>query len=146
MRIGFAVMVLLVLGLGFGTAACGGDDGSGPTAATNPGSGSLAPVPDGSRQRALAYVTQVDVSAPQGGPVTVRVVGELPTPCHELKWSVGTPDPSRHIAIDVYSEVEADALCSQVTKPFDQVIDVGTVSGGDYEALVNGTAYPFTAG
>jgi hypothetical protein len=146
MRTGFAVLALLVLGLGFGAAACGGDDGSGPPAANNPGSGSIAPVPSGSRQRAIAFVEHVDVAAPPGGPVTVRVVGQLPTPCHELKWSVGTPDPSRHIAIDVFSEVEADALCSQVTKPFDQVIDVGTVGGGDYQAMVNGTAYPFTAG
>jgi hypothetical protein len=142
MRIGFAVLALAVLGLGF-TAACGGDDGR--PATTTGGSGSIAPVPSGARQRAVAFVEHVEVSSPPGGPVTVRVVGQLPTPCHELRWSVGKPDPARHISIDVFSEVEADALCNQVTKPFDEVIDVGTVSGGDYQAMVNGTAYPFTA-
>jgi hypothetical protein len=144
MRPAFAVLAVVVLGVGLGAAACGGDDGARPPAGS-PGTGSIAPVPSGSRQRSTAYVSHVDVSTPPGGPVTLRVTGQLPTPCHELKWAVGAPDPARHITVDVYSEVVADALCSQVTKPFEQVIDVGPVGGGDYQALVNGTAYPFTA-
>jgi hypothetical protein len=70
--------------------------------------------------------------------IALTISGELPTPCHQLRVVVTSPDAENKIAADVYSVVNPDMMCTQVLKPFQEQIELGTFPSGHYSVSVNG--------
>lgn len=145
-----ALAVLLALA---GLTACSEltDEASAPT--TDPAPPPADPVVDDPTtdptagsvvvQRSSVLIDDVDiVLAPPPAEPTLTVKGQLPTPCHRPAWDVvgGAGD---EVDVDVYTLVDAHALCTQVVEPFDVTIPL-TSRAALQRVTVNGRAY--TAG
>lgn len=112
-------------------------DGTPVEPETNP----YAPQPgDSNLIRANVFVQQMDLLIRESYPPQISLVlnGELPTPCHQLRAQVNTPDTDNRINVDVYSVVNPDLVCIQVVEPFEAGIDLGTFPSGHYSVWVNG--------
>lgn len=70
--------------------------------------------------------------------ISLSLGGDLPTPCHELRVEIASPDPENKIRVDAYSLVDSNAICIQVLEPFQEYIDLGTFPTGHYSVWVNG--------
>ena len=70
--------------------------------------------------------------------VSLAFSGELPTPCHQLRAVVSAPDEENKIIADVYSVVDPNMICTQVLKPFEANMDLGTFPTGHYTVWING--------
>ena len=70
--------------------------------------------------------------------ISLKISGDLPTPCHQLRAEVIAPDTDNKIIVDVYSLVDPDQVCIQVIEPFEASIDLGTFPSGHYSVWVNG--------
>ncbi|RPI96711.1 MAG: hypothetical protein EHM40_00770 [Chloroflexi bacterium] len=70
--------------------------------------------------------------------ISLSIGGDLPTPCHELRAEIASPDPENQIRVDVYSVSDPNVACVAVIKPFQEHIDLGTFPGGHYSVWVNG--------
>jgi hypothetical protein len=70
--------------------------------------------------------------------VSLSIGGDLPTPCHQLRVEIAPPDRENKIMVAAYSVVNPDMACTQVIKPFQEYIDLGTFPGGRYWVWVNG--------
>lgn len=68
----------------------------------------------------------------------LKLKGNLPTPCHQLRISVNPPDSQNTINIDIYSVVDPNTICAQVLEPFDVNYPLGSFPTGHYILLVNG--------
>ncbi len=81
------------------------------------------------------------------GQYSVRLSGNLPTPCHQLKSNVQPPDENGQINVNVFSVSSPDSMCIQVLEPFSLTVplefegmDAGALESGEYTVLVNGEA------
>lgn len=140
-----AVMLAILFAV-VGLSACGehADEASAPTTepadpvaggpGADPMAGSVAV------QRSSVLIDDVDiVLAPPPAEPTLTVKGQLPTPCHRPAWDVvGAADDE--IDVDVYTLVDAHALCTQVVEPFDVTIPL-TSRAALQRVTVNGRAY-----
>jgi hypothetical protein len=70
--------------------------------------------------------------------ITLSVSGDLPTPCHELRANIQEPDSENKINVEVYSVIDLNLACTQVLKPFQEDIELGTFPSGHYTVWVNG--------
>lgn len=70
--------------------------------------------------------------------VSLSIGGDLPTPCHQLRVEITSPDQENKIMVEAYSVVNPDMACTQVIKPFQEYIDIGTFPSGHYSVWVNG--------
>lgn len=70
--------------------------------------------------------------------ISLSINGDLPTPCHELRAEIASPDMENKIMVDVYSVVDSNVACTQVLEPFEEFIDLGTFPSGHYSVWVNG--------
>ena len=70
--------------------------------------------------------------------VSLSIRGDLPTPCHELRAKIATPDPGNKIIVDAYSVVDPHVACIQVLEPFQEYIDLGIFPRGHFLVWVNG--------
>lgn len=70
--------------------------------------------------------------------IALNLKGDLPTPCHQLRVGIDAPDSNNRINIDVYSVVNPDMMCTQVIKPFEANVELGTFPSGHYAVFVNG--------
>jgi hypothetical protein len=64
--------------------------------------------------------------------------GSLPTPCHELKVEVSSPDTQNRIWVDVYSVSDPSQVCNQVLEPFEETAELGRFTQGTFSVWVNG--------
>ncbi len=69
---------------------------------------------------------------------TLNLNGSLPTPCHLLRVAVSEPDSENKILLDVYSLTNPDLICTQIIKPFEVNIPLGSFPTGHYTLWVNG--------
>ena len=88
--------------------------------------------------------------------VAVMISGSLPTPCHELKWTVeqGTTtteddwtvaaDGSVHTITVWTTDLPPDVACATVMEPFNEQVELGRFVSGDYTIVVNGERHPIT--
>ena len=100
-----------------------------------------APKPqDAGLDRAEVYLNEASLLIRESYPpqISLAIRGDLPTPCHELRAVLAAPDPDGKIMVDVYSIVDSEVLCTQVLKPFDAQIDLGTFPSGHYSVWVRG--------
>lgn len=107
-----------------------------PTRRPNP----LAPAPgDANLTRGEAFVQESSLLIRESFPpqIALSLKGELPTPCHQLRVQVGTPDSNNRIDIEVYSVVNPEMMCTQVVEPFEEMVELGTFPSGHYSVYVN---------
>ena len=101
----------------------------------------LAPKPgDENLTRGNVFIQEYGLMIRESFPpqVSLAFSGDLPTPCHELRAVVGEPDADNKIIADVYSVVDPDMICTQVLKPFQANMDLGTFPTGHYTVWING--------
>jgi len=70
--------------------------------------------------------------------ISLAISGDLPTPCHELRVDIASPDQENKIIADAYSVVDPNAVCVQVLEPLQEYVDLGTFPSGHYAVWVNG--------
>ena len=68
----------------------------------------------------------------------LRIVGTMPTPCHELHADVQGPDVDGKINVAVYSTVEPGIICIQSIGSFDETFALETYEPTQHVVLVNG--------
>ena len=95
---------------------------------------------DSNPVRGNAYLDSAELLTLESFPLQFTLVlkGNLPTPCHQLRVSVSTPDGNNKILVEVYSLSSPDAICAQVLQPFSQNIPLGSFPSGHYTLWVNG--------
>jgi hypothetical protein len=101
----------------------------------------LSPKPgDANLTRGNVYINEKSLLIRESYPpqISLSINGNLPTPCHELRAEIASPDPEKKILVDVYSVVDPNVACTQVLEPFEEFIDLGTFPGGHYTVWVNG--------
>ena len=115
---------------------------SGGTIPTNEApANSLVPKPgDENLTRGNVFIEEYGLMIRESFPpqVSLAFSGNLPTPCHELRVVVSEPDTENKIIADVYSVVDPDMICTQVLKPFQANMDLGTFPTGHYIVWING--------
>jgi hypothetical protein len=70
--------------------------------------------------------------------VSLAFSGDLPTPCHELRAVMSAPNEENKIMVDAYSVVDPNMVCTQVLKPFQANMDLGTFPTGHYTVWIDG--------
>lgn len=102
----------------------------------------LIPPPAGSQgmMRGNAFPDAMALNIEPGTPtkVSLRLKGDLPTPCHILQVDMTASDSENRIQIEVYSLVDPNKMCAQVLEPFEQELVLGSFSSGKYSVWVNG--------
>ena len=71
--------------------------------------------------------------------ISLDLSGSLPTPCHELRIEVSQPDQQYQIQIEAYSVLDPELMCTQVIKPIQITIPMGSFPTGHYSVWINGT-------
>jgi hypothetical protein len=86
------------------------------------------------------YLDSVELLTLESYPLqfTLALAGSLPTPCHQLRVDVRTPDAQNRIEVRVYAVADPNAVCIQVLEPFDVNIGLGSFPAGHYILMVNG--------
>ncbi|MDY7104241.1 MAG: hypothetical protein S0880_23900 [Actinomycetota bacterium] len=118
-------------------SACGelSDEASAPTTAEP-----ASPAGEIDVQRSTVLIDDVDiVLAPPPEEPTLTVKGQLPTPCHRPAWDV-VDHLDDEVDVDLYTLVDAHALCTQVVEPFDVTIPLRS-RGALHRVTINGRAY-----
>lgn len=121
------------------------------TAVTNPANETMpaneplanpfAPMPDDANlSRGNVFIQEASLLIRESYPVQIalNLKGDLPTPCNQLRVEIGAPDSNNSINIDVYSVAKPDMMCTQVLKPFEENVNLGTFPSGHYSVFVNG--------
>ena len=114
----------------------------GDTLTTNePFTNPFAPQPgDVDLTRGNVYINEASLIIRESFPpqISLMLVGDLPTPCNQLRVKIGAPDRENKIIVEVYSVVDSSQVCVQVLEPFEESIDLGTFPTGHYTVWVNG--------
>lgn len=113
----------------------------GPMPANQPSVNPLAPKPgDENLMRGEIFLQEASLIIRESFPPQVSLTfrGDLPTPCHELRAVVNSPDGENKIIVEAYSVVDPDMLCAQVLQSFEESIDLGNFPSGHYTVWING--------
>jgi hypothetical protein len=135
---GQQVREILALIFIFTLCACTPPVGRGTTEMTDVGS----IVPDShSVEKGPAYVdfdsTEIIVKESFPMQVEIMIHGDLPSPCHELKWEILEPDENKAIHITVYSEIDSGISCSEMLESFVERIPLGEFEDSGYSIWIN---------
>lgn len=84
------------------------------------------------------FVDSTEILYLESFPVQVRLVvqGSLPTPCHQVQWSV--EDDGAAIDVTLWSVIALGQSCAQVLEPFEVSIALGSFETADLDVLLNG--------
>ena len=95
----------------------------------------------------LAFVSTVDVTVSETGPLVVEVLatGNLSDPCTALE-SIEQERSDREFTIRMTTVRDRDALCAQVLVPFEErfLLEQAGLPPDDYTVTVNGVSASFT--
>ena len=93
-------------------------------------------------QGGAIYIDSADLLIMESYPVQIslHIVGNLPTPCHEFKSSVSQPDAKNRIYVAAWSESDPTAICAQVLQFFEENVGIpmAGVADGTYSVWLNG--------
>lgn len=96
---------------------------------------------DAALERSQAFVDEVDMLSAESFPPQISLIirGSLPTPCHQLRVTVGQPDAQNKLAVEVYSLSQPGRMCQQVLKGFEVTVPLGPMpASGHYTVSING--------
>jgi hypothetical protein len=68
---------------------------------------------------------------------SLELIGSLPTPCHQLRAQVASPNAQNQIRVSVYSLVDSTMMCMQMIAPFNATASLGNWVKGSYSVWVN---------
>jgi len=105
------------------------------------GNPEFAPSPgDDGLTRGNVFFDAFDLILLESSPVQVELLmmGNLPTPCHQLRAVASPSDDQNRIQVEVYSLTDPDMICTQVLDPFEANIPLGAFAEGSVTVLVNG--------
>ena len=90
-------------------------------------------------QVAAVFVEHSEIILKETDPVQVElvIVGNLPSPCHQLRVFTSEPDNTGHIMVQVYSVTDPEKTCAQVLEPFTAVVPLGAYSDGSFTISIN---------
>lgn len=94
--------------------------------------------------RGEVYISEAQLIIMESYPIQVAITlrGDLPTPCHSLKYQyeVQAFPELKRIDVNVYSQAEADAVCVQMLQPFEENLglDMQGAAEGLYALYLNG--------
>jgi hypothetical protein len=117
-------------------AACAATRSQTPSRETMTAAPGYLPQPgDGSKVRGRAFVDRAMLNGNR-----LAVVGNLPTPCHQLRLMIpNAPDAAGLLAVEAYSVVDGSQMCAQVLQPFN--VDAALTSAqARARVTVNGAA------
>jgi len=100
-----------------------------------------APAPgDDKLHRGNVFIEESGIIFLESLPVQVRLqlLGNLPTPCHQLRAIVSPPDDQHRIQVEIYSLTDPEKVCTQVLQPFNATIPLGGFIEGSFLVYVNG--------
>lgn len=109
--------------------------------ANEPSASPFAPKPgDDQLSRGNVFINEMSLLIRESYPpqIALSLSGDLPTPCHELRAVIGEPDQENKIVVEVYTVTDPNMACTQVLKPFQEQIELGTFPTGHYSVWVNG--------
>jgi hypothetical protein len=117
--------------------------GTGGEQATSDLAPAYAPKPEDEKlQKGMVFPNLQDsgILLQESFPVQVVLVlsGDLPTPCHQLRVKASSPDSENRIQVEAYTVVDPDMICTQVIKPFETQVALGSYESGKYTVYVNG--------
>ncbi|HXQ36737.1 MAG TPA: hypothetical protein VN843_22180, partial [Anaerolineales bacterium] len=113
----------------------------GTTPVSEPPLNPLAPKPgDAKLTRGNIFIQESGLLIRESFPpqISLAFSGDLPTPCHEVRAVINAPDEDNKIHVDAYSVVDPNMVCTQVLKPFEESIGLGTFPSGHYTVWING--------
>ncbi len=92
-------------------------------------------------EKGVAWVdfdsTQIIVMESYPMQVEIVIYGDMPTPCHDLKWEISDPDENKAIHIAVYSEIVVGKTCAKILEPFTERIRLGDFEDTGYSVWIN---------
>lgn len=90
-------------------------------------------------QATTVFVEHSEITLTEGDPAQVELVlvGNLPSPCHQLRVFTSEPDNTRHIYVQAYSVTDPEKTCAQVLEPFIAVVPLGEYSAGTFTLSIN---------
>ena len=103
----------------------------------------FSPQPDDSKfSRGNVFINESGIVIRESYPpqISLALSGDLPTPCHQLRVQINALNRENSIVVDVYSVVDPSRICTEVLKPFEEYIDLGTFPSGHYSVWVNGAS------
>lgn len=90
------------------------------------------------------YINSAQLLIMESYPVQVALIvtGDLPTPCHELRYHYEIQDfgDEKRVEVTMYSHADPEAICVQVLQPFEERIsfDLQNAAEGTYLVYLNG--------
>jgi hypothetical protein len=70
------------------------------------------------------------------GEWSLKITGQLPTPCHKLQWEHQVEN--RDLNFTIISTQKPDSMCAQVIQDFKQTIPIPSLPAGVYNVYING--------
>jgi hypothetical protein len=133
--IALAVLVAMVSG------ACVQADGVDPVPTTvgptsTPPDGPSTTLPNGIVGPVFIDSTEILYLESHPAQVRLEVRGSLPTPCHELRWSI--EDLGWSIEVTLWSVILLGQDCAQVLEPFETSIPLGSYESASVPVVLNG--------
>jgi hypothetical protein len=92
--------------------------------------------PDGSG----VYLDSTEIILRESYPVQAALVlrGNLATPCHSLRVVVEPADDQNRILVQLTADADPNQACIQVLDPFEETVELGSFTTGNYSVWVNG--------
>ena len=133
----FALAVLVAIFVG----ACGQADDADPVPTTVGPTSTVPDEPGTTLPNGIVgpvFVDSTEILYLESFPVQVRLAvrGSLPTPCHELQWSV--EDLGWSIEVTMWSVILLGQDCAQVLEPFEESIPLGSYESASIPVVLNG--------
>lgn len=93
------------------------------------------------KSRGNAFVQDVDILVQESFPpgFVLKLTGNLPTPCNELRVLVNPPDKDNKIVVEVYSVIAPDKMCAQVLAALNASVPLIGLSTGKYTVWIDGS-------
>ena len=90
-------------------------------------------------QAGTVFIEHSEIILKESDPVQVELVlvGQLPSPCNQLRVVTSEPDEAGHIKIQAYTVSDPEKMCIQVLEPFIAVVPLGEYSEGTFTLSIN---------
>ena len=94
---------------------------------------------DKNLQAGTVFLEHSEIILKESDPVQVElvIVGQLPSPCHQLRVVTSEPDESGFIKVQAYTVSDPEKMCVQVLEPFIAVVPLGEYTEGAFTLSIN---------